>query len=145
MWQGWKPLAAELIKPSKVWSQNEKEPQLTACLPSTLGSAVNSAFQLCFLVKRDDLDLLPREPWLPLFPCLSCLSGALCHQQCRPFRNVGGSSSNKDVPQSLLIQLFFLSQLGSMFSQAMKKWVQGNTDEVCPLLSAPRGTLHSPD
>lgn len=24
-----------------------------------------------------------------------------------------------------------------MFSQAMKKWVQGNTDEVCPLLCCP--------
>lgn len=78
-WQGWKPLAAELIRPSKVWFQNEKEPQLTTCFPSTLGSAVNSAFPLCFLGKRNDLDLLPREPWLPLFPCLSCLSCVLWH------------------------------------------------------------------
>lgn len=76
------------------------------CFPSALGSAVNAAFQLCSLVKRNDLDLLPREPWLPLFPCLSCLSCVLWHQQCSPFRSVEGSSSYRDVSQSLLIQLF---------------------------------------
>ncbi|KAJ7422179.1 A-kinase anchor protein 10, mitochondrial [Willisornis vidua] len=34
---------------------------------------------------------------------------------------------------------------GSMFSQAMKKWVQGNTDEVCPLSCCPCDLLSSVD
>lgn len=46
-WQGWKPLAAALmIKPSKLWSQDEKELELSTCFPPSLGPAVNAAFQL---------------------------------------------------------------------------------------------------
>lgn len=52
-------------------------------------------------------------------------------QQSKPFTRVTGISF---VPHFADIPcLLFLSQPGSMFSQAMKKWVQGNTDEVCPL------------
>lgn len=57
-------------------------------------------------------------------PCPEC-------QQSKPFRRVTGISF---VPHFADIPcLLFFSQPGSMFSQAMKKWVQGNTDEVCPL------------
>lgn len=57
-------------------------------------------------------------------PCPEC-------QQSKPFRRVTGISF---VPHFADIPcLLFLSQPGSMFSQAMKKWVQGNTDEVCPI------------
>lgn len=40
-WQGWKLLGAELmIKPSKIWSWDEKELQLFTFFPPSLGSAL---------------------------------------------------------------------------------------------------------
>lgn len=144
-WSSWTPGSM-----SSLW-------EFWSCQGNLAGMEVSAAWagdQTCKALvlgckRAAALHMLPTQAGTCCWSCFSALGKAQCpngsrqslvfpatapcpeHQQSKPFRRVTGISF---VPHFADIPcLLFLSQPGSMFSQAMKKWVQGNTDEVCPI------------
>lgn len=114
--------AAELvIKPAKLWSWDAEELQLSTCFPP----GWDLLLVLLFSSGKGSV-----SKWLQAVPCLSCH----CSMSWMPAeQTLQKGDRNQLCAFADIPCLLFLSQPGSMFSQAMKKWVQGNTDEVCPI------------